>query len=188
MLHWCCVISPPSAHTAVFVLCVCFSCRAGSVLARSLFWMSTVLAMVFEAAIGIYVTWAICLRGRRMEPWLTPHFCTTASRSVPPTSMETGTNQTPCKLCVFFSSSGKTWLWMLKWPKCTELIYKNMEQDCPHINIHFMKCFHTDSLYHIKACRQFYSSDFYILAQQGRKIQRTHLFMPGSHCTRFTVL
>lgn len=71
---------------------MCFP-RAGSVQVKCLSWTSTVHAMVFVAAIGIYVTWVICSRGRRMEPWLTPPCCTTALPFVPLTSMETGTNQ-----------------------------------------------------------------------------------------------
>lgn len=70
---------------------VCLFCRVGSVQARCLSWMSTVLVMVCGGVTDTCVTWVTCWRGQRTGLWLTPPCCTTALPSVPHTSTATGT-------------------------------------------------------------------------------------------------
>lgn len=72
-----CVLSPPP-------------CRDGSAQDRCLSWTSTVPGTGFEAVTDICVTCAICWKEGRVGQSLTPPCFTTASLSVPPTSMGTG--------------------------------------------------------------------------------------------------
>lgn len=52
--------------------------------------MSTVPGTECEGVTGTCVTWMTCWREQRKGPWLTPHYCTTATPSAPLTFTATG--------------------------------------------------------------------------------------------------
>lgn len=65
-------------------------CRDGSVQARSLSWMSTVLGTECEVVTDTCVTCEISWKEQNAGPLLTPLSFTIALRFVPPMSMGTG--------------------------------------------------------------------------------------------------
>lgn len=91
LLHMAC--EHPFAFLALPVLnlfLLPFASRVGLAQVRSLFWMNTVLEMVWEDATGTCATLGTCWNEQTQVTWLTQHCYTTASLSVPPMSMATG--------------------------------------------------------------------------------------------------